>query len=334
MLKNVTITNTMGRSNHNHRSRRRRDLLFIGGNLSITNGAGADYTHIEDTNVGGNVTVSDGHGDGTTAGTTQMNNVFNTGYRSLIKGNLTVSYLDGTVNYDGLWDYEVMGNVAFNHGSGTATTNFDGDNTDLPVLVLGNLTMKGSGGNTVTVGTEFMDTGLIVGGNFTITAPATSPASSLTFTNLQVDGAASIGLGNGANSVIIDSSVFVGSLTITNGSGANNVAARGLDVNQDLSITNGGIVTTLNDLTVREVRLPSPTIAAATPRRPSKPIPGSVPSWGVFPALPMESERTKNQIQDTNIGGNVTGNNGKGNPTSGVGRLARTSITATMPPRL
>ena len=123
------------------------------------------------------------------------------------------------------------------------------------MLILGNLTMTSSGKNTVTVGTQDMGTGMIVGGNFTIstpaTTPATSPAGSLTFTNLQVDGATSLGLGNGADSVTIATSLFVGALTIKEGSGTstNTVTATNLQVGHNLTITNA-ITTTLTDLTV------------------------------------------------------------------------------------
>jgi hypothetical protein len=52
---------------------------YIGGNVSITNGAGVDNTYVTDMNVGGSVTVNDGHGDGTNAGKTEFFNTYNTG---------------------------------------------------------------------------------------------------------------------------------------------------------------------------------------------------------------------------------------------------------------
>jgi hypothetical protein len=199
-------------------------ISTIGGNLSITNGAGEDHNSIYDTNVGGNVTINNGHGNAQTglAGYTWFFNVNNTGYRAQIKGNYTVSYLDGNVSsYDGIWDTEVHGNVTFNHGSGSATTNFDGYQTALPVIIRGNLTLTGSGANTVTIGTQYNHTGLILDKNLTITTGAA--ADTLTFNKLEVDGITRLDQGNGNNTATIDDSVFVGKFTLTTGSGNDQV---------------------------------------------------------------------------------------------------------------
>ena len=79
-------------------------------------------------NVGGDMTVSNGKGDAAgVAGRTQIYNNLNTAARSVIGGNVTVSYLtgDGTTG-EGIYDTQVLGSVAFHHGRGTFTTNFDG----------------------------------------------------------------------------------------------------------------------------------------------------------------------------------------------------------------
>src|SRR5262249_43396469 len=95
----------------------------VQGSITITNGSGEDDLQITDMNVGGNLSVNDGHGNASgIAGYTEIFNTSNTSFRSTIKGNVTVSYLDGNTTFfnDGIWDTEVQGNVTFNHGSGSA----------------------------------------------------------------------------------------------------------------------------------------------------------------------------------------------------------------------
>ena len=196
----------------------------IGGSLSITNGAGEDHNNIYDTNVGGNVTVNNGHGNAQSglAGFTWFYDFNNTGHPAQIKGNYTVTYLDGNVSsYDGIWDTAVHGNVTFNHGSGSATTNIDGFVTSLPVIIQGNLTMTGSGANTVTIGTEYQHTGLILGKNLTVTTGAGD--DKLTFNKLDVGGITTLAQGNGNNTFTVDDSVFIGKFTLTTGSGNDQV---------------------------------------------------------------------------------------------------------------
>src|SRR5205823_5143164 len=98
------------------------------GNLSITNGTGLDYTTILDTKIGGNVTINNGHGNASgSAGKTWIFNAFAGVPRSLIGGNLSVTYADGNgIGYEGIWDEEVVGNVNLNYGTGNFTLNFDG----------------------------------------------------------------------------------------------------------------------------------------------------------------------------------------------------------------
>jgi hypothetical protein len=219
----LTINNKAGDTSTSI-TRNSAGISTIGGNLSITNGTGEDQNDIHDMNVGGNVTINNGHGNAQTglAGYTWFYNFNNTGYRAQIKGNYTVSYLDGNVSsYDGIWDTEVHGDVTFHHGSGSATTNFDGFVTSLPVIIRGNLTMTGSGANTVTIGTQYKHTGLILNKNLTVTTGAA--ADTLTFNNLEVGGITKLAQGDGNNTVTIDDSVFVGSFTLTTGSGNDQV---------------------------------------------------------------------------------------------------------------
>ena len=134
---------------------------------SITNGVGSDLTAIIDTNVGGNVTVNNGKGNASvdTAGSTQFyNSALNPSVRAVIGGNVSVSDLTGNVvGTQGIWDTEVRGNVTFANGPCPRTTNFDGKATNLPVIILGSLTITGSGAHTVNVGTD-AGAGMTVGG--------------------------------------------------------------------------------------------------------------------------------------------------------------------------
>lgn len=196
---------------------------FISGSVAIINGSGQDITSLNDTNVGGSVTVNNGHGNAVgIAGHTWILNVSNISARSVIRGNVTVSYLDGNTDaWDGIWDTVVGGNVTFIHGPGTFTTNFDGANTNLPDVIRGNLILSGSGANTVKAGTQYYHTGLIVGKNFTMTSGAA--ADSVTLNKAEVDGATILNLGDGANVVRIDDSLFAGIFNLTTGAGVDQV---------------------------------------------------------------------------------------------------------------
>lgn len=219
----LTINNGAGdTSTHVHRNS--AGLSSIGGNASVMNGTGADSTEFYDINFGGNVTISNGHANASgNTGYSWIYNANNTGARSVVKGNVTVSNLDGNVSsYDGLWDTEVLGNVSFNHGTGSATTNFDGYSTALPLIIRGSLTMTGSGANTVTAGTQYNHTGLVVGKNLTITTGAAADA--LRFNKLEVGGTTKWTLGGGNNTVTIDDSEFVGTFTLTTGAGTDSVS--------------------------------------------------------------------------------------------------------------
>jgi hypothetical protein len=222
-LNNLSIKGSLTINNGNGQSftqiqRSSAGISSIVGNLSITNGTGKDEFYLVDTNVGGSVTINNGHGGSGVAGRIDIFNALNTAYRSLIGGNLTVTYLDGDVlSHDGLFDLEVMGNVTLNHGSGAFGTSIDGYQTTLPVLIHGNLTITGTGANSINIGSLFLNTGLIVGKNFTVTTG--SGADSLAVNKLQVYGISKWSLGDGANSVTIDDSLFGGTFTLLTGAG-------------------------------------------------------------------------------------------------------------------
>lgn len=190
----------------------------IVGNLKITNGTGEDTNLIADTDIGGNVTINNGQGNPQGfAGQTVIQNSFNTASRSVIGGNVSVSYLNRpNRGSDVLGDVEVFGNVNFSHTFEGSGIEFDGVATSLQDIIRGGLSIGGTGGNTVvTVGTYAKHTGLLVGKNLTMKAGA--GPDSLTARNLEVDGRTSLQLGDGINHVTIDDSMFVGAFSLTTG---------------------------------------------------------------------------------------------------------------------
>jgi hypothetical protein len=214
----VTVKNAGGNSS-TQISRDTVGVSTIKGNLTVTNGTGQDTFQLNDTNVNGSVTVNNGHGNLGVGGQFVMYNLDNTAFRSVIGGNLTVSYLDGNASStDYLMDTEVLGNVALNHGSGDFLTDMNGYNTRLPVVIHGSLTMTGTGANSVGFGTVGFGTGVVVDKGFTYTSGG-GTAETLAFSNFRVGGDTSIKLGNAGNTVTIDDSEFDGRFTLVSGSG-------------------------------------------------------------------------------------------------------------------
>ena len=91
---NVVIKNGVGSSVTNIASYSATHDSAIGGNLVIRNEAGADYTTVVDTSIGGNVLVRNGLPDADDlAGGVAIFNEYETTARSIIGGNVSVSYL-------------------------------------------------------------------------------------------------------------------------------------------------------------------------------------------------------------------------------------------------
>jgi hypothetical protein len=189
------------------------------GNVTVTNGAGLDRTVISDENIGGNVTVNNGQGDATgLAGTTQIYNDLNTGARSVIGGNVSITYVTGGgSSVDSLEDVEIGGNVVFNHGAGGLAMAFDGFRIAQPVLIHGGLTVKGTGASEVDIGFGMKQSGLIVGKDVSITGG--SGDDTFNARGLVVEGRTGVLLGDGGNAVSIDDSAFSRAFTLTTGKG-------------------------------------------------------------------------------------------------------------------
>jgi len=191
----------------------------IGGSVLIINGAGRDTTDLTDVNVGGGVIVRNGLADATgIAGSTQIFNNFNPGFRSQIRGGVSVSFLDGDqFGASSLSDVEVGGDVTFAFGPGVFTANFDAFSVLQPVVVRGNLTVTGTGAGTVNLGEVYSSGGLVVGKALRVTTG--SAADNVNMFNVEVGGATNLKLGDGDNNVTIDDSLFVGAFNLTTGAG-------------------------------------------------------------------------------------------------------------------
>lgn len=195
-------------------------LSTIRGSITVTNGVGADYFILTDTNVGGSVTVKNGHGDATSGGYTEIYNTYNPA-KSVIGGNITVTYLDGSINYDGIWDTNVLGNVTLNHGSGAAHTHFDGYTVNEPVVIRGNLKITGTGATNIDVGLQYKGSGLIVSKAVTVTSK--NGDTDVRLNKLQAGGAATFAYGSGTNITEIDDSIFAGTFKLTGGTGMDTI---------------------------------------------------------------------------------------------------------------
>jgi hypothetical protein len=193
----------------------------VRGAVNITNGTGLDYNFLDDLNVGGNVTVRNGHADAAgNAGGTEMENIHNTSARSQFRGSVAVSYLDGATTFEGVFDAEVGGNVAFSYGSGGGNLYFDGNHTGVPLLVHGSVSVTGTGAKVVS--TKYSSgLGAIIGKNLTVTGGAA--ADTVTLTRATVNGTTTLNLGAGDNTVTVDDSLFVGPFRLTTGGGADTI---------------------------------------------------------------------------------------------------------------
>ncbi len=214
----LTVTNGDGPT-LTHVNRTAAGVSTIRGSVRVTNGAGRDDVVLEDTNVVGSVKINNGTGGVTGAGFVTIDNQFNTAFRSVIRGNVTVAFQDGAVSsafLNGIFDTEVLGNVTFNTGSGTFRTWFGDNATSLQTRVHGNLTVTGTGNNRVVLGTD--PHGVVtVGGALTVATGAGNDSVGLN--GVRVNGATRFLLGQGNNGVGIDDSTFAGRFTYTGGAG-------------------------------------------------------------------------------------------------------------------
>lgn len=198
------------------------DMSVIGGNLTITNGTGSDYIRISDTHIGGNVKVVNGLADANgDAGMVEIYNLSNSYTPSVIRGNVSVSYEGGDVNYEGIWDTEVLGDVTYNYGAAKGEVHFNAFHVHQPVHIHGNLTITGQGDTFVDISVEGTQSGLIVDGNLAIRTGGGEDLIQAYL--LHVGGKTLINTGAGEDLVAIDDSTFAGPVHIQTGAGVDTV---------------------------------------------------------------------------------------------------------------
>jgi hypothetical protein len=182
------------------------------GSVTVINGVGEDGDSLFSTSVAGSVVFKNGlpRASDNLAGYLEIYNNSGSAGRSIIGGNLSVSFKDGIINsgVTVISDVEVRGNVVFNYGSSSADIPFDGQNVELPVLVHGNVTISGTGPAIVSTGIYDEGTGLVVDKKLSITTGG--QADTVTLRRLLVNGPTVINTGDGVDTITIDDSRFLG----------------------------------------------------------------------------------------------------------------------------
>ncbi|HJZ93229.1 MAG TPA: hypothetical protein VKE40_20305 [Gemmataceae bacterium] len=202
----------------------------IGRNLTVINTRGMAENNLLDTNVGGNVTFTNGlaRASDNAAGSTTVKNA-NNAARATIGGNLVVSNLTGdSATGDTVGDVIVRGSVGLFLGSGAFRAAVaDAAVTAAPVSIGGNLIVRGAAAGEDTVALGAGGTGLKVGQN--VSAITGSRNAAITMDDLSVAGNTAVFTGAGADTVAIDGaaaakgSTFGGSFTLSTGPGADAV---------------------------------------------------------------------------------------------------------------
>ena len=165
---------------------------------------------MESVNIGGNVTINDGAGSNGQAGYAQFTSMVGSPARSVIKGNLSLTFADGTGTKPiAIEDYDVGGNLKISEGKGSFTTEIGQLHVAAPVVVHGNVTIKGSSAPLMLLVGQNQTMGLDVLKNLTVNG---GTDDTLTLYNLHVGGATKFNTGNGANQVTIDDSHLCRSL--------------------------------------------------------------------------------------------------------------------------
>jgi hypothetical protein len=236
-LGNVTVNNGAGGSLTNVSATNDQNLTNIGGSLTITTTNGQSESELYDYNVHGNVTIHTGVGAAGKENYVGLENIksFPNSGVPVINGNVTVI---GSSSSNVVLDVVAGTDIGDPNGAGTPS--------DLPLTVLGNLsiTANGSAGGTGTVLVDLNDLNVPNG-----TATITTGAS----TNATVDIQAGTGLTsdyknltlniNGTGNVIsiqdqAGTVTDTGSLSIQLNAGTNSTIDLGADATHDTGVAN------------------------------------------------------------------------------------------------
>jgi hypothetical protein len=221
---------------------------MIVGSFTLTNGAGFDDNTFRDTNVGHNVTINNGtgrvtdnQGGNNTVSTLSLDGVGNSHMH--IGGNLALTNLTGDNVANFLDDFDVVGNVDVNMGSGNGQdTEFVANTT--PETIGGSLTFRATGRQAL-LGFGVGNTPGMLIGLLNVQLGAADDVVLLRDVNVRTTTV--INAGGGANQVTIDDggsqtgSHFVGAFRVETGAGNDtvNIGAGGGE--------GGGITTTFDN---------------------------------------------------------------------------------------
>jgi hypothetical protein len=197
----------------------------IGGNLLVTNVMGVATNVIQDTNVAGSVTITNGRArtsDGA-AGSTTIDNRNNTTLAT-IGGSVSITNVSGNnTTGDVIGDVSVTGNVTLALGTGTFPAKVAAQNATTGPTVSGNLKITASTSGTSTIQLGAPVTGLTVKKALTVRS-GNKPAV-FTLDDVSVTGATSLFTGNGNDTISIDGtlndvgSTFTGGFNLGSGPG-------------------------------------------------------------------------------------------------------------------
>jgi hypothetical protein len=234
---NVTINNGAGGSFSNISATNDQNLTTIGGNLTITTTSGMSESELYDYNVHGNVTINTGigaAGQENYVGLEDIKSFPNSGV-PVINGNVTVI---GDSTTGGTLDVVSGTDIVDPNGPGTAS--------DLPLTILGNLTVLANGpaSGTGTVLVDLNDLSVADGSTMIITGASTTAT---------VDAQAGTGLTsdyknvtlslNGTGDVVniqdhAGTIKLTGNLTVQLNAGTNSTINAGADAGNDAGVAN------------------------------------------------------------------------------------------------
>jgi large repetitive protein len=229
----------------------------IHGALTVTNAAGVANNTLEDTNVGGTVTFSNGKERATddAAGFTKILNSTNSNFAT-IGGGLVITNASGnSTTGDIVGDVLVKGGVSIGLGTGTFKATVAAQHVSSAPVIKGNLTVTSLTTGIPTVNLGAAGTGLDVGGAMSVRAG--NGGATITLTDVQVTGATGITTGAGNDTVSVDTaSGALGSLF--HGFSANTGAG-----NDKLTIGGGSGTTTFRGTTNVNLSTGDDTLALA-----------------------------------------------------------------------
>jgi hypothetical protein len=236
----VTIKNGAGGSFTNVSASNDQNLTTIGGNLTISTTSGVSESEFYDYNIHGNVAISTGpgvSGEKNYVGLENIKSFPNSGV-PVVSGSVTVV---GSSPANGTLDVVAGTDLGDPSGPGTAS--------DLPLTILGNLTITANGPASAAsgVGAVFIDLNDLNVPNGTTsitTGPTTTAAVDIQAGTglLSVYNNVTITLNGAGNVINVQDQAgtvrFTGAVTVTLNTGTNSTIDAGADTNNDTGVAN------------------------------------------------------------------------------------------------